>query len=122
MPDILLFDPELTSPKTPAPVEKACKMPMPHSVAVRPTSATDMALAMTTEATPETFEPFLPIERLVALVIRASDRLGRRPSCLRPLIATELNRHCQRGDPTALMLRKWIDRDTEFDRLAGVEG
>ena len=119
MPDILSFDPKSSDPKKPAPVEKACKMPMPHSVAVPPASAMTLALAMTTQAAPETSEPFIAIERLVALVVRASRRLGRRPSCLRPLIAAELDRHCRLGDPTALLLRKWIARDTDFDRLAG---
>jgi hypothetical protein len=122
MPDILSFDPKSPDPKKPAPVEKACNMPMPHSVAVRPVSATALAIAMVTPATVETSEPFIAIERLVALVLQASRRLGRRPSRLRPLIAAELDRHCRRGDPTALMLRKWIDRETHFDRLAGLEG
>ena len=118
MPDIIQINPKRTASKKPTPVEKACKMPMPHSVAVRPPSAMALALAMTTPAAPEASEPVIAIERLVALIIQASRRLGRRPSGLRPLLAAQLDRHCRRGDPTALMLRKWIDRDTDFDRLA----
>lgn len=87
----------------------------------RPTSMSDLGdrarlghaslIARTTagEAALDDQEPVLEIEQIVALVLRTCRRLGHRPARLRPIIAADLARHCRRGDPTALMLRDWLD-------------
>ena len=119
MPDIIKFDPKSTASKKPATMGKPRTIPVPLSTTAASPSATDLALAMTTGAASSDAEPVMAIERLVYLIIQATRRLGHRPSSLRPLLAAELDRHCHRGDPAARMLRKWIDRGTDFDRLAG---
>lgn len=116
MPDIIKFYPKSTASKKPATMGKPRTIPVPLSATVAPPSATDLALAMTTGSAASEAEPVMAIERLAYLIIQATRRLGHRPSSLRPLIAAELDCHCRRGDPTALMLRGWIARDTAFDR------
>lgn len=54
-------------------------------------------------------EPVLGIEQVVGIILRSCRRLGRRRARIQPVIAADLERHCRKGDPTALMLRDWLD-------------
>ena len=64
--------------------------------------------AIATCSTSGDHDPILEVERIVAIVLQTFRRLGRKPVRLQPLIAADLDRHCKRGDPTALLLRDWI--------------
>jgi hypothetical protein len=84
-------------------------------------SAMALATAMTAKGKGDT-EPVLEIEQLVAVILQTCRRHGRRPRRLRPLIDNELERHCAKGDATAMALRAWIDRSTPFDQQIAAFG
>lgn len=52
--------------------------------------------------------PVLDVPRLVALILRTCRRLGRRPSRLSPILARDLEQHCELGNPTAILMRDWL--------------
>ncbi|MDB5526048.1 MAG: hypothetical protein JWM58_3811 [Rhizobium sp.] len=73
------------------------------------TNALAIANAIASGSFSDDHEPVIEIERIIAIVLRTCKRLGRKPSTISSLIAADLDRHCKKGDPTARMLRDWLD-------------
>ena len=79
-----------------------------------PTRATAIASVIAGTDNGSDHGPVLDVARVVGLVLRTCRRLGRKPSRLSPIIANDLERHCELGDPTAILLRDWLRDRSPF--------
>lgn len=81
-----------------------CQSPTDHSAQ----AAMLIASAIAGTADGSDHGPVLDVARVVGLILRTCRRLGRKPSRLPPIIAADLTRHCELGDPTAILLSSWL--------------
>ncbi|MBL0370891.1 hypothetical protein JJB09_02510 [Rhizobium sp. KVB221] len=115
MPRIIQLHPSAPTRKHLAPAEtRHSRNDQREAIGVE-NNAVAIAMAIAGGARTEEGEPILAIEKIVAIILRSCKRLGRRPSRIPALISADLDRHCKQGDPTARMLRDWIDCKSGFE-------